>query len=267
MAENTAYTIRISSQKGGVGKTTIAVNLAVALAMASYRTLLVDADTTNPSVGFHLGLDEVNIGYDDVIRDPKNFGKAVVLHAPSGLYVLPGTIHGLQSTRPPNVEELMNAINSSKYDFVIVDTSPGLSTLEPAAYLNEAMIITTPEMSSCTSSIRLAKLLDKSGIRHNLLVNRVRNRKYEISMLEIEELYGNKIIGSIPEDDSVAVSVADHIPAYTFDKKSQFSAAIKSLSRMYAAKGGKVFGSEKQSSGFIERGGLIGLIKRILGLR
>ena len=49
------YIIRISSQKGGVGKTTIAVNLGVILSLFKYKTLVVDCDAANPTVGFHWG--------------------------------------------------------------------------------------------------------------------------------------------------------------------------------------------------------------------
>ena len=56
--------IGVMSQKGGVGKTTIAVNLAVMLRLKGYETLIVDLDTSNPSVGIHLGMHESEDGLE-----------------------------------------------------------------------------------------------------------------------------------------------------------------------------------------------------------
>ncbi len=63
------YIIRVSSTKGGVGKSAIAVNLAVSIEMYGYRTLIVDLDTINPSVGLYLGLANVSIGAEEAMNN------------------------------------------------------------------------------------------------------------------------------------------------------------------------------------------------------
>lgn len=261
-----SYVIRVSSQKGGVGKTTIATNLAVALASSS-KVLLIDADTTNPSVGFQLGLDDVNIGYEEVINNKVDIKKATVVHAPSGLSVLPGTIHtNSHQPSPENVSSFMKRIANSGYKFVVIDTAPGISLLGPAECINEALIITNPEMSSTTASIRLANQFDKHQIKHNLLVNRAKNKRYEISMQEINELYGEKAFGPIPDDESVQVSIAQHVPTYISRPKAGFSAAMTEVARMYLAKAGESY-RPMAPEGMTTGGGLIGWLKRIIGLR
>ena len=86
-----SYSIRVSSQKGGVGKTTVAINLAVALSMHNYRVLLVDADMISPSVGFFMGMESANIGIRDVIDGKADSSQAIIRHNVSGVDVIPGT--------------------------------------------------------------------------------------------------------------------------------------------------------------------------------
>ncbi len=256
------YLIRISSQKGGVGKTTVAVNLGVALAMSQYKVLVVDSDMSNPSVGFHLGLEDVNIGTEDVIRKKVSLKKAVVVHAPSSLSVLPGTLT-TRSYIPSasTLTEFFAMLANESYDFIIIDTAPGLLQPETlskdlSGYVSEALIITTPELSACTSSIRLAKEFDKVSIRHSLAINRFRNRNYEISPREINELYGNPAIGMIPEDETVPISVAQHIPAYLLNSKSKFAIAIGDTASMYVSKAGlipKIPGRSNKKGGIFRR--------------
>jgi MinD-like ATPase involved in chromosome partitioning or flagellar assembly len=256
------YIIRISSQKGGVGKTTVSTNLAVALAMASFRTLIVDADTTNPAVGFHLGLDRVNMGYSDVVSGKARLANATIVHTPTGLNVLPGVIrsttHMLTVTQ---ITEFMKTLSNTDYDFIIIDTAPGLSPVEPRQLLDEAIIITTPDMASCTSCIRLTTQFRKEKIKHNLIVNRIKNKRYEISMREIEEMYGNRVFGALPEDEIIPLSISEHIPAYLLDRRAPFSANMGEISGLYRSKGvpATAFGQTYT--------GLIGWLRRMLGLR
>ena len=62
------YLIRLSSTKGGVGKSVIAVNLAAALQMYGFKTLVVDMDTINPCVGLYLGIQDSSTGTFDAMQ-------------------------------------------------------------------------------------------------------------------------------------------------------------------------------------------------------
>lgn len=255
------YVVRISSQKGGVGKTTVATNLAVALKLFRYKVLLVDADLANPSIGFHLGLSDVNLGYKHVLTGKSHIKNVITIHAPTGLHVIPGVLSGTDFI--PTSEQLRKigeGFRSMNYDFILVDTSPGLFVYGPNVNLyDEALILTTPDMSSCTSCIRLSHMYNKYKLKNHLVVNRIKNRKYEISLDEIEELFGERAVGAFPEDEIVPISIAEHIPAYLLNRRAEFSRRIADLSGLYGPKAGP----EITEQG----GGIWAFIKRLLGLK
>jgi flagellar biosynthesis protein FlhG len=259
------YIIRVASQKGGVGKTTIATNLAVTLSTLNYNVLIVDCDAANPSVGIHLGMVEANEGYKEVVEKKAKPSSVIVVHAPSGLKVLPGTIGGYSFTpEPARFWEFVSELSKMKYDFIILDTSPGFSIREPTKYYSEALLITTPEMSACTSVMRLAKLYTNDGLKHSLVINRIRNKKYEYSVDEIEDMYENRAIAAIPEDEAVPISVAQHIPTVMGFPKSEFSVGVKELGRRYSSRSDKVpLGPSKAMSQ--ERGGIFSSLRKAFG--
>ena len=127
---------------------------------------------------------------------------------------------------------------------MIFDIAPGFVEGDLSSYYNEALILTTPEISACTSSLRLAHEYDQIKVKHNLVVNRIKNKRYEISISEIEEIYEKRIIGQIPEDEIVPASIAEHIPAYLISPSSKFSVSIRSIARNYI-----ITGSGQQGAG------------------
>ena len=233
------FVVGVTSQKGGVGKTTVSVNLATALKLLGYRVLLIDADTSNPSVGFHLGLSESNLGYRDVLIKHTPIKSASAIHGPTGLSVIPGTIHG-KAYMPTEVQmkQLARQLKKSGYNFIIFDTPPGFSLEEADKYWDEAIIVTTPEMPSFASCIRLSNLYDKQHLKHNIIVNRYKNRRYELSISEMSDTYGNRPLRVLPEDDKVPESVAAHIPSVILSRRSPFSREILSLARSYKTRAG-----------------------------
>ncbi|MDE1762599.1 MAG: tyrosine-protein kinase family protein, partial [Candidatus Micrarchaeota archaeon] len=186
--------------KGGVGKTTVSVNLAAALSAIGMRVLLIDFDFINPSLGFHLGLQNSNSGVRSVLMGKSALkSNAVVIHAATGMHVLPGEMHA--QTHTPTKEQLatlFGQIEKSGYDIVIVDTPPGFLPEENLKAFGEALIITTPETSATISAARLANHYDKIGLEHILVVNKFKNKRYELHAREMEEVYRGKISATLP---------------------------------------------------------------------
>lgn len=253
------YTVRISSQKGGVGKTTIAVNLAVALKRIGHKVLIVDADYVNPVVGFHLGLEEINRGFRSVMLGKAKIGSCVSIHSPTGLHVLGGEM--TQKMFEPNAVQIKRfdkLLKKAPYDFIIIDTPPGFSQQNFFGFSNEAVIIITPDIQATASAMRLSQIFDNLHLKHNIVLNRVRTRRWELNVGEIEETYGSKVSAIFPEDDTVPMSIAAHIPAFLFNRRSAFSTGMERFSRMYSLR-------TDSQPGFIEGGGIIGYLRRIIG--
>ena len=258
---NKPYTIRISSQKGGVGKTTVAVNLATALSFFGSRVLLIDSDFINPSVGFHMGVQNTNMGIRAFLLGNATLKEAAITHAPTGMSVLAGEIHA-QTFTPTKAQlsKLFDAINSAGYNFIIIDTPPGFFPEEDLTEFGEAIIVTTPEISACTSAARLANYYDKIHLKHSLVINRFKNKGYELHIKEIEEMYDGNILAVLPEDEIIPESVAEHIPAFMLDQRSKFSIGIRELAEKYVTKFGFEYTSMKKIS-IVSR--LISMIMRI----
>jgi MinD-like ATPase involved in chromosome partitioning or flagellar assembly len=242
------YLIRISSQKGGVGKTTIAVNLAVALQIEGYKVLLIDGDTVNPSIGFHLGLEDVNIGLKELVTGKANLMKVRAVHVPTGVHVVPGVLTQKEYMPTEDMLKKLNGIISkTSYNFAIMDTMPGYTIERIGSYYNEALLISTPEMASVANVIRLATWFDKEHLKHSLVLNKMKNKRYELHQKEIEEMYEGKIVAKLPDDETVPISIEEHIPAYIYNKRTPFSKAMRELAHFYGARSEATSETEKRS--------------------
>ena len=265
------YSIIVSSQKGGVGKTTISVNLSIAIRQRGYKVLLVDGDYTNPCIGFHLGMENANAGLRSVVSGKAKLASVVAVHNPTGLHVLINEI----TSKPfhPNMKQqkgLRDELGKSGYDFLIIDMPPGAEDIEEVMAFcsensREVLIILTPEMSACSSAIRLAQIYEKNHILHNMVANRVKNRGYELSIGEIEDAVGEGLMGVLPEDENVPISIAQHIPVILMNGRSGFPGAVKNLARKACNRVGYEPGEERgmRSAG---GGGFFAWLRRLFGM-
>jgi ATP-binding protein involved in chromosome partitioning len=159
--------IAVSSGKGGVGKSTVAVNLAVALAKSGARVGIMDADIYGPNVPRMLGLDgPPRLDNQDRMVPHEAFGVRVVslgfLVAPDQPAIWRGPI--IMKV----INQFLRDVAWGKLDFLIVDMPPGTGdaqlSLVQATQVHGALVVTTPQDVSTGDALRGAKMFERVGV-------------------------------------------------------------------------------------------------------
>lgn len=192
-----ATVVSVFNPKGGVGKTTIATNLASALQVRKgQRVLLIDADTVTGHVSTSLGIEQVRTVADSW-RDREEGGPAetfVELAAghPSGMRVVSLTSSPLATEilDPPRVADALTAARRG-FDFVIVDLHPSYSPLNQAIFERSDRILVpvTPDVPALRAAVQLRDVALEIGLREKLamVVNRANSG---VSVTDMERTVG-----------------------------------------------------------------------------
>ena len=174
-----AQVFAVTSGKGGVGKTHLAVNLALKMKEAGYKVLLIDADINLANTDILLGHSPKRSLADAVIKDYPI--REVVYTGPEDLHILPGGSGFTELTDLSGVKQarIIRQLESLEYDYdyLIIDTPAGIQkrVLDFVAYATHAIVITTPEPTSIADAYAVVKVLtlQQSTVGIYILVNQV----------------------------------------------------------------------------------------------
>lgn len=250
-----ARIIGVANQKGGVGKTTTAINLAASLAVLEYKTLLLDADpqaNSTSGVGFDLQNVQQSI-YDCMVGDAK--AKDVVLKTEiSNLDLIPSHIDlvgaELEMINYPNRENVIkNILDEIKdgYDFIIIDCSPslGLITVNALVAADSVVIPVQAEffalegLGKLLSTIRiiqsrLNKALTIEGILLTMYDSRLRLSNQVVE--EVRQHFQDMVFETIiPRNIKLSESPSYGVPAILHDAESKGSIAYLNLAKEIVA--------------------------------
>jgi septum site-determining protein MinD len=198
--------IVITSGKGGVGKTTTAINLGAAINFFGEDVLLIDGNLSTPNIGVCLNSPEVPISLNHVLSNKAEAHEAVYEHE-SGMKIMLSSlsINELKKIKPDKIKEFKRDFKRIS-NYVIIDSSAGLGNEATSAIdlADELIIVTNPEIPAITDAlktIKLAKQMNKEV--RGVIVTRVRKDDIEMSPENVRDMLEVPILGMVPEDEHV----------------------------------------------------------------
>lgn len=217
--------ITIASGKGGVGKTSLTVNLAIALAQAGKKVMIMDADLGMANVDIMMGLTPRYNLYD--VMQGKKWLRDIVLESWEGVRIVPGCSGIFEAADIPRIrrEALMKELElyGRGMDYILVDTGAGIShaVLGFVASADDVIIVITPEPTSITDGYGIIKVLSRFKMHRKvfLVVNMAGNvQEAEEAARKIEVVAQTYLdiaiirLGAIYMDSSVKRSIKEMTP-------------------------------------------------------
>lgn len=211
-AKDMARSIVVTSGKGGVGKTTVTANLGRIFASMGESCVVLDADIGLNNLDVLLGMDS-RVVYDivDVAEGRCRLRQALIRDTEeSELYVLPSAhSYDKAALNGQSLKEIVTRL-SVAFDIVLVDCPAGIEAgfKRAVASCEEAILVTTPHISSVRDAETVLGLLRKNGMnRIYTVMNRVRGdltlTGEMLSRQDVERLTGTEVFGMIPEEDEL----------------------------------------------------------------
>lgn len=245
--------IVITSGKGGVGKTTTAINLAAAINYFGHDVLVIDGNLSTPNVGIHLNAPEVPVTLNHILRGKAEPFEAVYEHE-SGMKIMPSSLSMKEhrTTRPEKMRDFKKGFQKMA-DNIIMDSAAGLGieAFSAMQVADELIIVTNPEMPAITDALKAVKLAQqmKKQIR-GVIVTRVQKNDIELTPEVVKEMLEIPILGMVPEDEAVKRSISEKTAVVHSYPKSAAARAYKEI----AAKILNIdYDSEKDREKFMER--------------
>lgn len=237
-----ARIVTVTSGKGGVGKTNLSVNLAIALAQLGQRVIVFDADLGMANVEIVLGIAPKLTLYDHIFNNQAI--ENILYPGPGGIKIIPGgsgflelaNLSAQQHARLANGLEQLDRMA----DFVIIDTGAGIAkeVLAFCASADDVLVVVTPEPTSLTDAYGLIKVLDKFNLHRDIyfVVNQSNNENETADtasrLKTVVDKYLNikaNYLGDIVYDKFVIKSVKNQKPFLLTNPYSPASEAVKKI--------------------------------------
>jgi len=260
--------ISVASGKGGVGKSSISVNLAVTLSRLGLRVLVVDADFGLANVDVMLG---TTSKYDisHVLRGEKGIHEIIQLGHEGVRFISGGSgVNDLLNMAEDQLAELLVSLVQldAPIDLIIIDTGAGINEkiIQLILASSETIAVITPEPTSILDAYALVKTIVKRNSSHpiHVLINKCENRKEAQRVQDgFIEVVGRHLgknanpLGIIMYDPDVPVSIKRQVPLTVSDPTCSTSREFSQIARSILD-----LPSTKESGGFLSR-----IFSRMLG--
>lgn len=226
--------LAVTSGKGGVGKTTVAVNLAVSLAQLGYKVGILDADVYGPNVARMLGVESERLRWsdDNKIIPSENFGLKIM----SVALTTPTTDTPLiwrSSVAVSALMQFLDDVDWGELDFLVIDMPPGTGDVQlimaEETNISLAIIVTTPQLISTDDVSRAINMFKEvkvpiAGVVENMsyFITPDTKVRYDIfgsgGAERLSKEYGVDILAQIPLEMSIREGSDEGKPIVAFDK-------------------------------------------------
>jgi len=235
------HIMAITSGKGGVGKSSITVNLGITLARFGHRVCVLDADTGLANVNILLGIHPV-LGLEDVLSGEHPI-EDIMLEGPQGIKVIPGAkrIGECVNLDPKQQQRLVGELARIEpdFDYLLLDTAAGVSdnTLDFISAAHQMLLVITPEPTSLTDAFSLLRLmLRRHPVSCEVVVNMVGDIHEARSVFQrfsgaVEKYLKLKVnfLGFIQRDESLRTAVILQHPVALFPEHDPSSRSFQRL--------------------------------------
>jgi septum site-determining protein MinD len=243
--------IDVCSGKGGVGKTTVAANLGIALQSFNKKVVVVDCNLTTSHLGLLFGIPGKSVTLNNFLRGECRLEDSVYSHN-SGLRIMPASLD-IKDIVNVNADDIKVKLKTafSDYDFVLLDSAPSLGKESIIALQasDEALFVVNPHIPSIVDVAKcheVIKNLENGPAPLGIVVNRTRGKRYEINPSEINQFTGLPVIGTIPEDEKILEGSNKKTLVTLSDKNSPSSTAFFEIAA-------KIAGLQYQRPGIVRR--------------
>ncbi len=239
IGQNFRNTIAVSSGKGGVGKTTIAVNLAISLAIEGASVGLLDADILGPNVPMMMGRNEMPPPRNRKMVPAENYGVKFISMAflvkPDQPLIWRGPM--LHSA----IRQLLTDVDWGELDYLVIDLPPGTGdaqlTLAQVLPLTGAVVITQPMQVAAADAVRGLKMFEKLDVP---IIGVIENMSGEFfgtgAGQQLATTYQTPFLGVVPLDANVRVGGDSGEPIVVAYPDSAAAVALREIARAVAAR-------------------------------
>lgn len=249
-----AYTI--TSGKGGVGKTTITVNLGISLALLGRETYILDADIGMANMALILGMDDVPVTLHEVLAGKADIEDAIY-EGPGGVKIVPSgiSLQGFQQADPDKLRDVMHRL-VDKCEYLLIDAPSGISKegVVPLSVADEVILVVNPELASMADALKTKILCEVMGGRvYGAILNRAGQEHTELRSQSVEDVLGVRVIDVVPEDASVRRAAAYKSPCVLKYPNADASRAFKRIAAQISGVEYKDNGGGKKAESFVDR--------------
>lgn len=236
--------IAVTGGKGGVGKSNVAVNMAIALSEMGRRVVVLDADLGLANIDILLGISS-NKTIEDVLTGECSL-REVMVEGPGGIKVVPASsgtqkLSMLTTSEHAGLIQAFSDIND-ELDVLIIDTAAGISdtVMSFARAAQEVVMVVTDEPTSITDAYAQIKLLNRDyGIfRFRIIANMVKSpqdgQALYSKLVKVTDRFldvAMQFVGSVPSDDHVKRAVQRQKAVLEAYPRSKASTAIKGIAK------------------------------------